>query len=286
METIKGAEIFFNFIEIDYAEVPRLPHLVKDIYDEKLHGFVTRNVFSPEEVAQILHAFQSLRHEDIFTVPTGSVFPLPFATLTDAGERLDEYTRRADKLRKMADASPAISTLLTRLDVFFKGVSEDFNTTVPKISKTGKPCAPGNLRFFSPDKGGLFVHCGYIFQQQAPFYYTVVEPMALERQLSFFLVLQNSEIGGELTIYDMHWKDIKHKDSIEENNYVLDPGGKRVYLDSLRSFYVKPNPGDILIFSGGPIWHRVENIKGKNPRITFGGFLNFTPDDKGLRYWG
>ena len=102
----------------------------------------------------------------------------------------------------------------------------------------------------------------------------------------FFLVLQNSEIGGELTIYDMHWKDIKHKDSIEENNYVLDPGGKRVYLDALRSFYVKPNPGDILIFSGGPIWHRVENIRGKNPRITFGGFLNFTPDDKGLRYWG
>lgn len=286
MDTIQGDNIFFNFIELPWHEAKNSPHLVKDIQEERLHGFVTRGLFSPQEVEEILAVTHQFNPNDIFTVPTGTVFPKPFATLTDAGEMLDDYTDKANKLRAMAGQYPILGTLLSRMDSFFKAVSGDFDTTVPQVVNNNTACAPGNFRFFEPDKGGLFVHCGYLFQKQSPFYYTVVEPMALERQLSFFLVLQNAEQGGELTIYDMLWKDIKDKDRMEENEYVLTPSGEQLYLNTLRSFYVKPNPGDVLIFSGGPIWHRVENIKGNIPRITFGGFLNFTPDGKGLRYWG
>lgn len=285
METIKGENIFFNFIELPWEEAQRTPHLVKDIQEERLHGFVTRGLFTPKEVDEILSVTKHFNINDIFAVPTGTVFPKPFATLTDAGDMLTYYTEKAEKLRALAKQHPIIHTLLSRMDTFFKAVSGDFETTVPTVLSNHTACAPGNFRFFEPDKGGLFVHCGYLFQKQSPFYYTVVEPMALERQLSFFLVLQNAEQGGELTIYDMLWKDIKDKDQMEENEYVLTPAGEKLYLNTLRSFYVKPNPGDVLIFSGGPIWHRVENIKGSIPRITFGGFLNFTPDGKGLRYW-
>lgn len=285
METIKGKNIFFNFIELSWAEAQHTPHLVKDIQEERLHGFVTRGLFTPQEVDEILSVTKQFNVNDIFTVPTGTVFPKPFATLTDAGDMLTDYTQKAEKLRALAKQHPIINTLLSRMDTFFKAVSGDFETTVPTVLSNRTPCAPGNFRFFEPDKGGLFVHCGYLFQKQSPFYYTVVEPMALEKQLSFFLVLQNAEQGGELTIYDMLWKDIRDKDRMEENEYVLTPAGEKLYLNTLRSFYVKPNPGDVLIFSGGPIWHRVENIKGNKPRITYGGFLNFTPDGKGLRYW-
>jgi hypothetical protein len=40
-----------------------------------------------------------------------------------------------------------------------------------------------------------------------------------------------------------------------------------------------------VIFRGGPIWHRVEDIHGPLSRITFGGFLNITEDGKGIRYY-
>lgn len=286
MDTIKGDEIFFKFIELPWAEAQNSPHLIKDIKEDRLDGFVTRGLFSPAEINELLTVVGSINPTDLFTVPTGTVFPKPFATLTDAGDMLTQYTHKADQLRTMALRYPIVGTLLQRMDIFFKAVSGDFDTTVPAVPLKNTSCAPGNFRFFEPEKGGLFVHCGYLFQKQSPFYYTIVEPMALERQLSFFLVLQNADQGGELTIYDMLWKDIKDKDRMEENEYVLTPAGDKLFLNTLRSFAVKPNPGDVLIFSGGPIWHRVENIKGSKPRITYGGFLNFTPNGTGLRYWG
>ena len=46
-----------------------------------------------------------------------------------------------------------------------------------------------------------------------------------------------------------------------------------------------PEPGDLLIFYGGRIWHRVEPILGSKPRITLGGFINFSDDDKKCFYW-
>ena len=104
-------------------------------------------------------------------------------------------------------------------------------------------------------------------------------------QLSYFLVLQESEKGGELSIYDMLWDQVKRKENPENNEFVIDDKDNHIYLKDVESFAVKPKPGDILIFSGGPIWHRVEDIKGSIPRITFGGFLNFSKDNKELYYW-
>jgi hypothetical protein len=83
----------------------------------------------------------------------------------------------------------------------------------------------------------------------------------------------------------MTWKDVIGKATPTENESVIDAKGNTIYLKDVRQFTVKPLPGDILVFSGGPIWHRVENIKGDTPRITFGGFLNFSKDEKELFYW-
>ena len=67
-------------------------------------------------------------------------------------------------------------------------------------------------------------------------------------QLSYFVVLQQSEKGGELTIYDMLWDKVKQKESPENNEFVIDDEGKRINIDTLKKFAVKPLPGDILIF--------------------------------------
>jgi hypothetical protein len=134
--------------------------------------------------------------------------------------------------------------------------------------------------------GGLHVHCGNLFQAQSMFFYSLIKnDIDMDDQLSYFVVLQQSEVGGELTIYDMLWDKVKSKESPENNEFVIDDEGKHIYVNTLKSFAVKPKPGDILVFSGGPIWHRVEDIKGQNKRLTFGGFLNFSKDNKELYYW-
>ena len=107
----------------------------------------------------------------------------------------------------------------------------------------------------------------------------------MDDQLSYFVVLQQPDAGGELTIYDMLWDKVKRKESPENNEFVIDDNDKPIYVKDVRSFAVKPQSGDILVFSGGPIWHRVEDIEGSVPRITFGGFLNFSNDNEEVYYW-
>ena len=76
------------------------------------------------------------------------------------------------------------------------------------IKANSKKCAPGNFRVFNVGQGGLYVHCGYLFQEKSPFYYKVVEPMKQDGQLSYFLLLQNAEKGGELALYDLLWDTV------------------------------------------------------------------------------
>jgi len=66
---------------------------------------------------------------------------------------------------------------------------------------------------------------------------------------------------------------------------VLDKEGKKIIIKDLINLKLRPQPGDLLMFYGGYIWHRVEDIEGNTPRITLGGFLNFSKDDKELYYW-
>lgn len=279
---IYGPEVFFNFIETSF-DAPDNEHLIAKVKTRELDGFVTKGIFTPEEMAELKAALVNIPENEKMDVPTGKIFPAPFATISNAEDKLDEYVRKVKVLEQLK-TFPIYEKVFTRLDEFFKRVGSDFTVKVPDIPTRNSHGAAGTFRFFEPGLGGLFVHCGYLFQTQSPFYYQTVEPMALTGQLSYFLVIQNPEEGGALTIYDMLWPDVTEKDTPTENDYVI-KNGEKLYLKDVRSFSVKPLPGDVLIFAGGPIWHRVENVEGKKPRITLGGFLNFSEDGKTVFYW-
>ena len=42
---------------------------------------------------------------------------------------------------------------------------------------------------------------------------------------------------------------------------------------NVHRYFVKPEPGDLLLFAGGNVWHRVEKVAGFKSRITLGGFI-------------
>tara|TARA_B110000037_G_C17118308_1_gene504712 strand:+ start:2967 stop:3140 length:174 start_codon:yes stop_codon:yes gene_type:complete len=56
-------------------------------------------------------------------------------------------------------------------------------------------------------------------------------------------------------------------------------------VDKIKTVKIKPKKGDMIIFQGGEIWHRVELVKGKKSRYTIGGFMGFSLDDKEIIYW-
>jgi hypothetical protein len=285
-DRVYGPEIFFNFIEIDADKMTESGDLIKKLRTNEIQGFIIRNLFSKEEVADIIKAVTKPIEDHAMNTPSGKMFPAPFAIVTDSDERLNAYFDQMKTVYDLMQNEPSLKNVADKIDRFFKAVGPGYKVSVP-INKVKKaPVSPGSFRVFYPDRGGLFVHCGNLFQAQSEFYYSLLaNDIDMSDQLSFFWTLQNSDEGGELTIYDMLWKDVKRKRAPDENDSVIDDKDRTLMLKDVPSFAVKPQPGDILVFSGGPIWHRVENIKGKNTRITYGGFVNFSNDDKEIFYW-
>lgn len=285
-DRIFGNEIFFNFKEYEYADIHLHGDLVQQIKKQTLDGFIMKNVFSEEEINTVKSNLNMLTDVELMPTPSGKIFPSPFAIITNEGERLDSYYSSLAQFDAFKAANTSVGILVDRLHRFFVSVGANYKVSIPYNRVKDKAVAPGTFRFFYPGMGGLHVHCGNLFQAQSMFFYSLIKNnIDMDGQLSYFIVLQQSEEGGELTIYDMLWDKVKRKESPENNEFVIDDQGHSIYVDTLKSFAVKPKPGDILVFSGGPIWHRVEDIKGQSPRMTFGGFLNFSKDEKELYYW-
>lgn len=286
-ERVYGNEVFFDFIEVPFSEIETHGNLASRIKSNDIAGFIMTDVFTPQEV-EGLKAFllKDMKEEEFMPTPSGKIFPAPFAVISDVENQLLFYYDKLEQFDVYKNNNAFVKTLTQKLDAFFKGIAKDYHVSIPINKIKEKEVAPGTFRIFHPNKGGLHVHCGNLFQAQSMFYYSLIKnAIDMNDQLSYFVVLQQSEQGGELTIYDMLWGNVKRKESPENNEFVIDDKGNRLYVDTLKSFAVKPKPGDILVFSGGPIWHRVENIKGENPRITFGGFLNFSKNNEELYYW-
>lgn len=284
-EIIKGDSSFLNFIITTFDELQENGNILSNLTQNHLDGFIIKNILSEQEVESVLEQLSGVANENKFTVPTGEIFPKPFASITDDQEQLSDYIYKANILNQQTESTP-FQNLLNKLDSTLKLVSNPLNVQVPFTKTTQSKCAPGNFRIFKVAQGGLYVHCGYLFQEKAPFYYTVVEPMKLDGQMSYFILLQNAESGGELTLYDVFWENVKKKLDDSDNRYLVDDNGNQIDLDKVKKCHMRPGVGDLLVFRGGPIWHRVEEIIGNKPRITFGGFINISEDEKGLRYWG
>lgn len=284
--TIIGDDIFFKFTEISFDKIEEHGDLAQKMKSGELDGVVFRNVFSQVEISEIKEVLNKLTEDDTVATPSGKLFPAPFAIITDTEERLDTYFHKLEKLKNAKQAYPILKNSFEKLDLFFKSIAPSYNVLVPSIKVKNAQVSAGTFRIFLPNQGGLHVHCGNLFQAQSEFYYSLLSnDVDKNNQLSYFLVIQQPESGGQLTIYDMLWDNVKRKISPEENESVIDDNGNTVYLTDVKSFSVKPLSGDILVFCGGPIWHRVENIGGRIPRITLGGFLNFSNDGKELYYW-
>lgn len=283
---IYGDEIFFNFIEVPFEELEQRGDLVGQIKSRELDGFITKNVFTAAEVNDMKNFLSNLNESEFMPTPSGKMLPAPFAIITNTAERLEAYYEKLSLFDKHKETNSSIGNLACKLDSFFKSAAKNYRVSIPLNKVKDKEVAPGTFRMFYPNMGGLHVHCGNLFQAQSMFYYSLIKnDINMDDQLSYFVVLQQPDAGGELTIYDMLWDKVKRKESPENNEFVIDDNDKPIYVKDVRSFAVKPQPGDILVFSGGPIWHRVEDIKGTIPRITFGGFLNFSNDNKEVYYW-
>lgn len=93
-------------------------------------------------------------------------------------------------------------------------------------------------------------------------------------------MLQEPEEGGKLRVYNKTWEEAKKYN--DRNNTLISEDGKEISLDDsseIEKVELGLEAGNLLIFQGGRLWHRVEKVLGNKERVTLGGFLGFGKDE-------
>ncbi len=288
-------ENLYHWKYIDASELSDFSDAVKDIYDKKYTGIIIRNVCSQEEVSKMKRKIETMEKEIQIPTGVGHSYPRHFSQLVKPD---DDFSQERSNIKAyFSECEHLRETFkeLTDLDV-----SQRIQETLEKVSGGRPVLVPkgfddegrypgGSIRVNYPGQGYIMVHCGNYFQQEFPVFYDHLKTKVnVTDQLSYFLTVNPAEIGGELTLFDLLWEPGQTKESARHDNEIFLANGKTLDSSSnspLKRMKVKPEAGDLLIFLGGPIWHKVELVEGTQNRITIGGFLAFTEDKKNIKYW-
>ena len=84
-------------------------------------------------------------------------------------------------------------------------------------------------------------------------------------------------------MFDLNWENTPARLVNGDLLYYSEERNKE--LDPWYRFTLEPEEGDMILFSGGRIWHQVANLSGDKPRITIGGFGARSRDDKTFYFW-
>ncbi len=283
--------------EIDFTDIAKESDALEDFYVLKRDGFVIKNVLNDDEVEVLRNKAAEVGGRDMaahvkecFTYPT--VFQeyvlrfqdLPTEEFKQKEKFYFEYCRDFGKnLEKEVnmDVQGKVEHILSTLGNHrpVKMVALNENGHLPF----------GTFRYFNTDFGSICIHCGNFFQSFFnDFFAPLKDEINFTNQMSYFFVLQKPTAGGELQVFDFEWEDGQDKpDNGDDKEIILKDGSSYFIDDDENAHYVdlSPEPGDMVVFQGGALWHRVKKVLGNNPRITFGGFFSFSRDMSSIHVW-
>lgn len=284
------------FIEIDANDIAKLhPDALYDLFKSKKHGFLIKNFLNNEELQMaIKYAHQNKDRNPAFT-DVGYTYPMVFQEFSLRNTNNDSFEQNKKTYfydnKIFNDSTPKTIgfDLSKKLNDFFKSLSVSRKVAVPSgMDKIGNYLF-GNFRHLFPTGGLMSVHCGNFFGENFKLVYAhLCETINVVNQMSYFVMIQKPDVGGELTIFNLRWLPGQGKTDFAEDEEVILADGSIIKIDKnplIKSYKLAPEPGDMILFQGGNIWHRVEKVFGEKERITFGGFMGVDKDDSTIYYW-
>jgi hypothetical protein len=265
----------FNLLYLEPEELDNYPDLYHKIYIGEIDGVVIRNFFSKDEVQRFLKNYADAPSKLVFDKTHGEVFGF---VIQEAKEKdLNDYFTKVKQYEEELkgylgfDFNERIQNIIKKIS----NISEVGHVQVDE----NKKYLGSAVKFMQPGQGGLIEHVGLQFYDQYESLKDLESRVDKSGQLSFFTPLQYSEKGGSLILFDVKFGNIPFAFDKYYDDKLLD------YIKSRKCFYLKPGIGDLLLFNGGHIWHRVEAIGGSKPRITIGGFTSYLLGRKKIVHW-
>lgn len=289
----------YDFRVVTVEDMKQHPDAINDMYTGKSDGFLIKNVMSSEDVDKLMAAVYKVKEEDkdVAHTPVGFTYPPIFAEYTRRIESLSE-AEKDNEIKKYFERSRQFNnSFATKYGVDACKLITDFFTTLGGGRKVSVPPGVDNIgeypfatfRYLIPEGGLMSVHCGNYFGKTFKKTYSHLTTLvAVENQMSFFIMLHEPEEGGELSLFNFRWQDGQTKSTPGEDNEIIQPDGSKRYVQTdptILKNKLRPQKGDMILFQGGNIWHRVEKVKGNKPRVTFGGFLSLNYKGDIIYYW-
>lgn len=262
---------------------------LNDITSNKVNGFVISDFLNQQEVVTMLSGFRSIQAEELIHINESfDSYPMSFAQYDQMLERNiiknEDYFNVSEKFISNFPAKFGVNITQKLIDVF-SNITNAPPIFIPNDNDQ-RPYVPFTFRELFPGEGCLKAHCENLFFQEFPSFFSKINTFStLENQLSFFIVLQKPQIGGELTLFDIIWNEKQKRPNDDE--IILENGTTHKFENdiALKRDYINPEVGSLVVFTGGKIWHRVEKVKLAPSRITLGGFLSFSHDGQKLYTW-
>lgn len=250
--------------------------VMDSIRNGQIDGILIKDFMSPQIV--LSHAQSLIENPQVMrssSCPYGRIYA---GTIIGVGNQSEQYFEDARVFRSECEElfgsqenfEPKFAQLLSK-------IVDGRTVSVPQ-GLNGSPYSPATIRWVQPG-GSIAPHCEKVyFKTRTPAFELLNRIAAAETIFSFFMVMAQPEVGGELVLYDFNWQN-------QNGNGV----GKKTdpkYLDShCNPTSIPVSGGDLIIFNAGQIWHQISEVKGIIPRITIGGFLCFSKDDQTLYYF-
>jgi hypothetical protein len=276
-----------NFELIENCDLRNLNTLMDDIYSKKIDGVVIKDALSSSMVDEILKSLSTIDAEKYVNMKEGYYsFPKPFSYV-DLNENLfeDSISTLCNEWNWLKQNSINLFSvdLIQEFVKIFSKITNANNVEIPKGYNGKGSYSPYTFRILSPNIGKFLLHVGNQFNiTHSKLYDDLTTKVEVHNQLSFFFMINPPDKGGELTVYDIEWDNVKKR----VDDFTLeDIDGNIIHVDDRKKESFGLNKGDLLIFCGGELWHRVEPVYGNKNRITLGGFLGYSKDKSTLFFW-
>lgn len=182
------------WLTIEANSLANYPDAVNQIYKDEIDGMLIKQVFTQEEMLKAKHRLDNNSNRN--QVGYGESFGIVLlAKVNDPNEYFQNVAVYRSELNKIFATGYE-----ARIEALLSKISGD--RKVELASENNQTYAPAQIRFIEPNKGGLIIHKGSQFLQHQAFAH-LREIARLQEHLSYFLIIDKPESGGELIIYDL-----------------------------------------------------------------------------------
>jgi len=269
-----------NHIQYDYINQNKMNYvLINEILNSNQKSTILQKISNNE----------ILYKDSVLKLPDGYFIPYPYSTiheeLNSENILFNNYFNNAKILNnnfyfpEFGLFSDLISNLLNLV----------FNETVVPLKYQENEFAKFGIRNLFCKKNGIDIHCenSFLNQLSSNFRLWIESKVDIKNSLSFFLILQKPDKGGELMLFNKFWDDFHvplSNTSYEERH---DINGSLFYNNGERNLKVDSitiEEGSGIIFPAAQRWHAINKIEGEKNRISIGCFIARGHDGK-LYFW-